>query len=131
MIYNIGDILDRRRLEGDKEIVCYFPSCHWAYCYFYDLLIKNIRIITLWQKALGNDLKLYFTAFNKRLKKGVNALLLSILTTAASPGQEIPPVLPLLLGFLLALVILNLGLSMFRKKGQGQRKNSSQTNEKK
>ncbi|KAF5077347.1 hypothetical protein DSECCO2_151260 [anaerobic digester metagenome] len=82
-------------------------------------------------KSLGYDLKLYFTAFNKRLKKGVNALLLSILTTVASPGQEIPPVLPLLLGFLLALVILNLGLSMFRKKGQGQRKNSSQTKEKK
>lgn len=57
-------------------------------------------------------------------------MLLFMLTTAAKQGQEIPPVLPLLLGFLLALVLLNLGLSIFRKKGKDQRENSSDTQEK-
>ena len=47
-----------------------------------------------------------------------------MLTTAAKQGQDIPPVLPLLLGFLLALILLNLGLSIFRKKGKDQRENS-------
>ncbi|MEA5056550.1 hypothetical protein [Anaerotignum propionicum] len=57
-------------------------------------------------------------------------MLLFMLTTAAKQGQDIPPVLPLFLGFLLALVLLNLGLSFFRKKGEDQRKNSSDAQEK-
>ncbi len=51
-------------------------------------------------------------------------MLIFMLTTAAKQGQDIPPVLPLLLGFLLALILLNLGLSIFRKKGKDQRENS-------
>lgn len=57
-------------------------------------------------------------------------MLVFMLTTAAKQGQDIPPVLPMLLGFLLALVLLNLGLSIFRKKGNDQRKNAWDTQEK-
>lgn len=57
-------------------------------------------------------------------------MLLFILTTAAKQGQDIPPVLPMLLGFLIALVLLNLALSIFRKKGKKQRKNARDTQEK-
>lgn len=57
-------------------------------------------------------------------------MLVFMLTTAAKQGQDIPPVLPMLLGFLIALVFLNLALSIFRKKGKEQRKNARDTQEK-
>ena len=68
----------------------------------------------------------------KETEKGGNVVLLFALTAvAAKPAEQIPPVLPLLLGFLLALVVLNLGLSFFRKKGAHDHKKLSENEEEK
>lgn len=58
-------------------------------------------------------------------------LLFALTTVAPKTAEEVPPVLPLLLGFLLALVVLNLGLSFFRKKGADDRKKLSEDSEEK
>ncbi len=68
----------------------------------------------------------------KDTEKGGNGMLLFALTAAApNLAEEIPPVLPLLLGFLLALVVLNLVLSFFRKKGADDHKKLSEDSEEK
>jgi hypothetical protein len=45
--------------------------------------------------------------------------------------QEKPQILPWLLGFLLAMFLLNLGISFFRKKGNNHHQNMGDSTEKK
>ncbi len=49
-----------------------------------------------------------------------------LLSETAKQTEEMPEVLPLLLGFLVALGLLNFGLSMVRKKGRKENKKSQE-----
>jgi len=52
----------------------------------------------------------------------VIAVLFFLLSETARLGEDIPKVLPLLLGFMVALGMLNVGLSLVRKNAARQNK---------
>ena len=57
--------------------------------------------------------------------------LFALVSGSARQLEEVPQVLPLFLGFLVALFVLNLALSFFRKKAARDKKKESDDPEKK
>ncbi|KXL54091.1 hypothetical protein CLNEO_01870 [Anaerotignum neopropionicum] len=58
-------------------------------------------------------------------------ILFAFLSGSARQIEEMPQVLPLLLGFLVALFLLNLGISLIRKKAGRDNKKEAASPEKK